>query len=222
LSKLIYAESLGSVYLADAIELMKEQADSSVDLFLTDIPYDEVNRKSAGLRKLDRGAADILTFSLDEFLREAVRITRGHLHIFCGTEQVSTIMRFFREQDFPRRVFPLKKLNPSPMNGNRMPLSAVEMACWAKKRGAPYYGHCVHNLIEGKSSRSKLHPTEKPLEVVEALISLYTAENDLVFDPCCGSGTTGVAAIKTKRRFIIGDNNVTWAKAAVTRCSSLG
>jgi len=47
-----------------------------------------------------------------------------------------------------------------------------------------------------------LHPTEKPVELMEYLIQTYTSENDLVLDSCMGSGTTGIACINTNRQFI--------------------
>ena len=46
---------------ADCIEAMSKLSDKSIDLIVTDIPYGEVNRKSAGLRNLDKGKADIVT-----------------------------------------------------------------------------------------------------------------------------------------------------------------
>lgn len=50
--------------------------------------------------------------------------------------------------------------------------------------------------------RKHQHPTEKPVELAEHFIRLMTQEDDWVLDPFMGSGSTGVAAIKTKRRFI--------------------
>lgn len=47
-----------------------------------------------------------------------------------------------------------------------------------------------------------LHPTQKPVALLEYLIKTYTNENDLVLDNCMGSGTTGVACINTNRNFI--------------------
>ena len=47
-----------------------------------------------------------------------------------------------------------------------------------------------------------LHPCQKPLELLEFLIKTYTNENMLVLDCCMGSGSTGVAALNTNRRFI--------------------
>ena len=50
----------------DCLELMKDIPNSIVDLVITDIPYGEVNRKSNGLRNLDKGKADIVAFDLKE------------------------------------------------------------------------------------------------------------------------------------------------------------
>ena len=47
-----------------------------------------------------------------------------------------------------------------------------------------------------------MHPTEKPVSLLEWLIKTYTNEGELVLDNCCGSGSTGVACIHTNRRFI--------------------
>ena len=50
--------------------------------------------------------------------------------------------------------------------------------------------------------KSKIHPTQKPLALLELLIKSYTDENDLVLDTCMGSGSTGVACVNTNREFI--------------------
>lgn len=50
--------------------------------------------------------------------------------------------------------------------------------------------------------KGKLHPTEKPVELIEWLVKTYSNENDLVLDNCMGSGTTGVACKKLGRNFI--------------------
>lgn len=50
--------------------------------------------------------------------------------------------------------------------------------------------------------KGKLHPTEKPVELIQWLIKTYSNENDVVLDNCMGSGTTGVACVNTNRQFI--------------------
>ena len=49
---------------------------------------------------------------------------------------------------------------------------------------------------------STLHPTQKPLQLIEYLIKTYSNENDTILDNCMGSGTTGVACKKLHRNFI--------------------
>ena len=56
-------------------------------------------------------------------------------------------------------------------------------------------------LSFGRDS-SKLHPTQKPVALLEYLIKTYTNEGELVLDNCMGSGSTGVACINTNRNFI--------------------
>lgn len=46
------------------------------------------------------------------------------------------------------------------------------------------------------------HPTQKPLELMETLIKMYSNENDMILDCCMGSGTTGLAALNNNRKFI--------------------
>lgn len=53
-----------------------------------------------------------------------------------------------------------------------------------------------------KSSSKMLHPTEKPVELLEYLIKTYSNEGDVILDNCMGSGSTGVACLKTNRDFI--------------------
>ena len=50
--------------------------------------------------------------------------------------------------------------------------------------------------------QTKLHPTQKPIKLLEWLIKTYTNENETVLDNCMGSGSTGVACVNTNRRFI--------------------
>ena len=51
--------------------------------------------------------------------------------------------------------------------------------------------------------KSKLHPTQKPVPLLEYLVKTYTNEGDLVLDNCAGSGTTAIACLNTNRQFIV-------------------
>lgn len=86
-----YKDKFGMIFNADCLDIMSKMDDGAVDFTLTDIPYDAVNRDSNGLRNLNKGNADIITFDLDEFLKQVFRVTSSSICIFCGKEQFSKI-----------------------------------------------------------------------------------------------------------------------------------
>lgn len=190
----------------NCMDILKKIPDYSVDLVLTDIPYNEVNRKDNGLRKLDKENADILTFDLQEFLEQIYNKTKSTIIIFCGKEQVSLIHSFFNEKQKKGkgtvRQLIWEKTNPSPMNGQHIYLSGIENAIWFKKRGGTFNAHCKNTVFKYPIGRSKLHPTEKNHLLLEELILDNSNENDIVLDPCAGSSSTGIACIKNNRNFI--------------------
>lgn len=66
----------------------------------------------------------------------------------------------------------------------------------------PYNKKIKSNILEYKKDNTGLHPTQKPIALLEDLIKTYTNEKDLVLDNCMGSGSTGVACLNTNRNFI--------------------
>ena len=118
-----------TLHLGDCLEFMRTLPDKSVDAVFTDIPYDGVNRASAGLRILDKGKADIITFDLGKFVRECYRVAKSTIIIFCGISQVSKIFNIFNEYGCGTvRQLVWEKTNPSPMNGQHIYLSSIENA----------------------------------------------------------------------------------------------
>jgi DNA modification methylase len=202
----------GMFFNMDCMELMKEMSThththtSEITLTITDIPYDSVNRKSNGLRNLDKGNADIITFDLHEFLNYLYEITSGTIIVFCGQNQLSEIFNYFdtyaKQGKGTVRQLVWQKVNPSPMNGDYIYLSACENAVWFKKRGVTFNAHCKKNVFTYPCGRSKIHPTEKNHDLIKELILDNSNENDVVFDPCAGSGSHLLVAEENNRRFV--------------------
>jgi DNA modification methylase len=205
---------INKIYNVDCIDFMKKMDDDFVDLTLTDIPYDMVNRKSNGLRNLDKGEADILSFDLETFLNNVYRVTRSTSIIFCGINQVSEIFNFFFEKQRNNRgtvrQIIWQKTNPSPMNGQHIYLSGIENAVWFKKRGGTFNAHCKNTVFKTPAGRSKNHPTEKNHLLLEELIKDNSNDGDLVFDPCCGSGSHLLVAKKNNRKYLGCEINKQW------------
>jgi DNA modification methylase len=190
------------LYNDDCMNVLPSLADGSISLTLTDIPYDEVNRKSGGLRNLDKSHADIITFPLDNFIDEIVRVTSGSIYIFCGSVQVSHIRNRLIEQGLSVRHCVWEKTNPSPMNGQHIWLSSIENCVFAKKSGATFNEHCKSAVWHCATERYKDHPTPKPVKLMSRLIEASSNPGDIVLDPCMGSGAIGVAAKQCGRNFI--------------------
>ncbi len=210
----------GKFWLGDCLELMKQIPDGSVDVVLTDIPYNEVNRKSSGLRKLDKGLADSSVFSLDDFCTDTVRVTKGSIYVFCGTEQVSDLRKNFVNLGMTTRLGIWEKTNPSPMNGQRLWLSGLECCVFARKSNATFNEHCKNPIWRFPVERSKIHDTPKPVKLFEHLMLASSNPNDLILDPFAGSGTTAVAAERTGRRWICIEKQPEYFYPALARIAS--
>lgn len=76
------------------------------------------------------------------------------------------------------------------------------------------------DVLEFPSVGKPIHPTEKPVELIEYLIRTYSNEGDTILDNCIGSGTSGVAAIRTNRNFIGIELNEEYFKMAKKRIES--
>lgn len=197
---------INTIINKDCMRVFNHMGDDSVTLTLTDIPYDKVNRTDNGLRKLDKGNADVSTFCLKDFLEQIYRVTNGTIIIFCGKGQMSDIFNFFEHKQNTRkgtvRQIIWEKTNPSPMNGQHIYLSGIENAVWFKKRGATFNAYCKNTVFRYPCGRSKLHPTEKNHGLLKELILDNTNVGDVVFDPCCGSGSCLLVAKENGRQYI--------------------
>lgn len=187
----------------DCIKEMKKMEDNSVDLTLTDIPYGEVNRKSNGLRNLDKGKADIETFDLQDFLEEVHRVTKGTVVIFCGKGQMSDIYKYFdnKKQGTVRQGVYVKT-NPMPANGKYIYLSGIENFVWFRKPKATFNAFCKNPVFTHPNGSSKEFPTEKNHELLREIILDNSNKGDIVFDPCFGSGSTLYVANQEERDYI--------------------
>lgn len=205
------------LYHGDCLEVMKNIPNKSIDMVLTDVPYNEVNRKSGGLRKLDKGIADSAVFNLQLLVEELTRITKGSIYIFCGTEQVSSFRAEMVKAGMSTRLCIWEKTNPSPMNGKKIWLSGIECCVFGRFPNSIFNYSCKNTVWRFPTARGKLHPTMKPLPLMEYIIRASSREGEIVLDSFMGSGSTGVACVNTNRRFIGIEKDETYFKIAEKR-----
>jgi DNA modification methylase len=118
-------------------------------------------------------------------------------------------------------IFGIKKINYNPISTKRNSLESINRSKYAMNVCNEYTSNHIpmkrfkkiydsenkspESVLDFKSvpnANGKLHPTQKPLDLMEYLIKTYTNENETVLDFTMGSGTTGVACVTTNRNFI--------------------
>lgn len=210
----------GQFFLGDCLDVMRGLPNGSVDCVVTDVPYNEVNRKSSGLRNLDKGVADGALFDEKSVIAEIVRLISGSAYVFCGIKQISAFISEFESLGLSTRLGVWHKTNPSPMNGSRMWLSGLEACVFARKSNAVFNEHCQSAVWQQSSARGKIHPTQKPVDLWKRLISASSNPSDTILDPFAGSGTTAVAAERTGRKWICIEKQPEYYYPAVARVIS--
>jgi site-specific DNA-methyltransferase (adenine-specific) len=211
----------------DCLERMKEIESGSVDLILTDPPYgttackwDSIIPLEAMWKELHRiikpnGA--IVLFGSEPF-SSALRISNIKQYKYdwiwdkkipsgmCNAKimpmkQSENISVFINGKNF---YYPQMVQRDNPIKSGGMSGSLSAGAKGLKKIETKVYTekYPTTHLVFDKIRKGSLHPTQKPIALMEYLIKTYTNENETVLDFTFGSGTTGVAAVNTNRKFI--------------------
>lgn len=204
--------------LGDCLDRMAEIPDGSVDLILTDPPYDIKNTKPGGNSKLARSldgindairSAKIVNgFDFDGVSLHVQRLARRlNSYWFCNKSQLPMYLNWAVGEGASFDLIKWVKTN-SPPTYNGKYLSDTEYAVLVRK-GA----HCMPACYEDASTlwnaptnardrKAFGHPTPKPVDLLRRLIRNSTKPGQMILDPFMGSGSTGVAAIMEGRRFI--------------------
>jgi site-specific DNA-methyltransferase (adenine-specific) len=120
----------------------------------------------------------------------------------------------------------------TPRNPKKQPLKNIGFSLSEIRKKQTEYLHQSNPERDGKIrfpsehlyfpvpfGKERIHPTQKPVELMEYLIKTYTNEGETVLDNCMGSGTTGVACKKTGRHFIGIEKDAKYFELAVRRVS---
>ena len=231
----------------DCLELMKEVPDTSIDMILCDLPYQETGNKwdkFVNLEQLFNEYRRIIkddgcialngTFKFGTHLMNIAPDLYKYEWVWekdNGTNAPNVNLQPFRVHEY---IFIFGKGRVT--NGNRIPMKYYPQ----KTEGKPYkqksgrmsenWKGGLNNIITDnkdglrhpktiqKFNRDRgYHPTQKPVALLEYLIKTYTNEGDTVLDNCMGSGSTGVACVNTNRNFIGYELNEKYFKIAEKR-----
>ena len=197
-----YDDGQITIYHGDCRDVLPTLEPGSIDLVLTDPPYNAINRTTGGLRLIDKGGADAHPVDVAAVATQLIRVTAGSIYVWCSDEQYTDWTMAFKDAGLTTRICAWWKSDPSPMNGEHLWLSALELCVFARKSGAPFNLHCEHPVWKGPVARDIDHPTPKPEWLMRRLILASSQPGGVVLDAYMGSGTTLRAAKDLGRRAI--------------------
>ena len=205
--------------LGDSSEQIKTIPDQSIDLILTDPPYN-LGRYSTGNIKMswrkdfnnDVAEWDTAIFNPADWLDEFKRVLKptGTLFAFTSYNLLGQWHQVFDPVFDTFQFIVWHKTNPPPKLRRAGFLNSCELIVCVWNKGHVWNftkQKDMHNFIEspicmGKERvKNPVHPTQKPIKVLSRLVKLATNPGDLVFDPFMGVGSSGVAALQLDRRF---------------------
>ena len=211
------------LYCGDCLDVMKNIPDKSVDMILCDLPYGTTQNKWDSIIPLeplweqykriikDNGAillfgsqpfTTILNYSnISNYRYEWVWIKNNSTGFQLANKRPlkkhELISVFYKKQPTynPQGLIEHNKINKRGSMGEN----------WSEMNSNNYIQRWTNyptQILEYKYDKQKLHPTQKPVALLEYLIKTYTDEEEIVLDNCMGSGSTCVACLNTNRKFI--------------------
>jgi DNA modification methylase len=235
-----------SLISGDCIENLKKLDNKSVHLILTDPPYNLgqfMHNRNTNLKKMrenqfayagwDNLPYDEWLKDMDMFFKESSRILikGGSLLIFMSIIKVESIIALAEKNGFYYKTTGIwHKTNPMPRNMNLHFVNSTEAWIYftiGTNTGTfNNDGKLIHDFFETSlttqsEKKHGKHPTQKPIKLINKLVSLLSNKNDIVVDPFMGSGTTGVSCKKLKRKFIGIDKNKEYVEIAKKRIDEI-
>lgn len=227
--------SIYKLFNEDCNELMKRMPSQSVDLILTDPPYNisqystgNIPREGKSTLNNDIADWDKTIINPVEYVREFKRIIkpRGNIIIFAGYNQIGDWHKVFDPEFDTFQMFVWHKTNPAPKVYKTGFCNSCEFVIFLWNKGHVWNFSTqdeMHNFFEcpicsyPERIKSPFHPAQKPLKLIDHFIEVASNPGGIVFDPFMGVGTTGVSAIKKGRRFVGSELNCEYLTAADKR-----
>ena len=216
-----------NLYLGDCLVEMSKIQSGTVDLVCADMPYGTTNCKWdscipleqvwAQIDRIIKPNAAVVLFAQTPF-DKVLGVSRLDWLRYEWIWEKTNATGFFNAKKMPLKAhenilvfykslpqyFPIKTTGHPRKTAGRKP---VDSEVYGKAVHKTFYDSTERyprSVLKVKSDKlvNSLHPTQKPIELLEYLISTYSKPNDVVLDFCMGSGTAGVACQNLERKFI--------------------
>ena len=211
-------ELVNKIYLGDTLELMEQVSDESVDLIITDPPYGMAyhgNRRSEkpdDWGNVDKKFDHIQNDSGEEFeallvdyIKECHRIMKNDtaMYMFCSWHKVGFFQTELEKHFTLKNLLVWNKNNHTvgDLYGSYAPKHELIWFCH-KGRVLMQDNKRHTDVLDHNKIHNPVHPTMKPIDMLQKFVRTSSKKGDLVFDGFMGSGSTAVAAANEGRQFI--------------------
>lgn len=204
----------------ECLELMRGLPSASVDMILCDLPYGTTQNKWDTVITLtdlwieyERICSGVIVLTASQPFTSALVMSRPHWFRYAWVWEKSSATGHLNAKRMPMRLHedvlvfsknpapyrpqgltPFNKVTRRGSNGSNFGASGAE--------NFQEFTNYPRSILRFPNDSKPVHPTQKPVALMEYLIRTYTNEGDTVLDNCMGSGTTGVACARTCRHFI--------------------
>lgn len=206
---------MNKLYLGDCLDVLKTIPSNSIDLVVTDPPYRVISGGNKSekwksgysksvLYRNDGKIFDNNNIDFNDWVPEIYRILKDGTHCYIMTNVINMkhLLEVCDSVGFELHNILVWEKNTA--NANRWYMKNCEFTLFLKKGTAKTINfpeskqvHCFNNIVG-----SKVHPTEKPVELMKLYVMNSSNVGDTVLDPFMGSGSVGVACKNTNRDFV--------------------
>lgn len=169
----------------NSIELLSKVQNQQIDFVCIDPPYELENHGGGkghfGQRKLNRDKhIDFISngFDIELIFGEVIRVSKVvNLICFCYNKQISKIIKYWENKKYSTTLLVWDKPNPVPF-GNGKHVSNLQFMIYVRGKNATFNNIGVNEQkktfsFPSPSSKKRLHPTEKPIELINRLLRLH-------------------------------------------------
>lgn len=215
--------------LWDCLEEMKNIPDGSIDCIITDPPYRVISwwNKCKHWRNFVFNENDWKLFkhnniNIWDYIGELFRVLKDQSHCYIMTNNMN-LENFLTEIRFAWFSFHnLLVWRKNTKNANRWYMKELEYIIFCRKWKSKTINNCWSwQVLEFSNPRNKLHPTEKPVALIQVLVENSTKEGDIILDPFSGSNSLWVACENTNRKWICIEKEQSYFDIGIERINKL-
>lgn len=201
-----------TVFNEDCLEVLKRLEPESIDCVVCDPPYKVISRGTNGTMggiliqdnfKDGRGGFDNNTLEIDDYLPLLYRVMKDQTHGYLMSNELNLVPFHLALENNGFQVHCVLIWAKNNCIANQFYMNSHEYILFFRKGAAKPINNCgTRSVLNFTNPKNKVHPSEKPIDLLEVLIKNSTKEGETVLDFAMGSGTTGMACMRSNRKFV--------------------